>query len=322
VSWPDEKRGHSVFTASLLEGLGGKAAGTDRKVTVTEIYDFVKKGVKKWTFANQKDLQTPVLAGTTERELIVAWCPARDVETVDIGEEGATGAKVPTLDHPWQNNLGMKFVPVPGTTCLFSIWETRVRDFEAFVKATNREWPKPAFQQGPTHPAVNVSWDDAQAFCRWLTEKERGEGKLQAGQVYRLPTDLEWSAAVGLAGESGSTPRERDEEVADAYPWGTEWPPPREAGNYGSSLNVDSYESTSPAGSFKANRYGLYDMGGNVWEWCEDLYDRQSRTRVLRGGSWFCSVSGGLLSSYRDGDAPDRRLDNHGFRCVLMASSR
>jgi hypothetical protein len=82
-----------------------------------------------------------------------------------------------TKEHSWENSLGMKFVPVSGTKVLFSIWDTRVRDYEAFVKATGREWRRPDFKQDPTHPAVNVSWIDAQAFCEWLTEKERTAGK-------------------------------------------------------------------------------------------------------------------------------------------------
>jgi formylglycine-generating enzyme required for sulfatase activity len=202
---------------------------------------------------------------------------------------------------------------------LFCIWETRVQDYQAFADATGRSWEKPSFEQGPTHPAVNVSWDDAKAFCEWLTQKERQEGRLGEGLAYRLPTDAEWSVAVGLTGETGDTPKEKDAKTKDVYPWGNQWPPPNGAGNYGKSLNVDSFENTSPVGSFAANEFGIYDLGGNVWEWCEDFYDGQSGGRVLRGGSWGYYDPGNLLSSNRFFFTPDLRYGSNGFRVVLVA---
>lgn len=131
------------------------------------------------------------------------------------------------------NSLGLRFVPVPGTSVLFSVWQTRVQDYAAYARAVNGvndSWKNPGFKQDATHPVVNVSWDDAKAFCVWLTEKERG--KLPAGSKYRLPTDAEWSRAVGIgdaeekAGASRS-PKEKDEKIKDkehpwAYPWGGE----------------------------------------------------------------------------------------------------
>jgi formylglycine-generating enzyme required for sulfatase activity len=116
----------------------------------------------------------------------------------------------------WTNSLGMVFVPVPETDVKFSIWETRVQDFAAFVDASgyqagrtmyghrrdgwkerNSDWRKPGFVQAADHPVVGVNWDDAQAFCRWLTAKEQSDGKLDHNRQYRLPTDAEWSQAVG-----------------------------------------------------------------------------------------------------------------------------
>ena len=246
------------------------------------------------------------------------------------------------------NTLGMKFVPVPRTGVRFCIWETRVADYAAYASANSGvdgEWKSPGFTQTDTHPVVKVSWKDGQAFCDWLTRKERAAGKITASQRYRLPTDAEWSVAVGLGRETGSTPEAKDMGVKDVYPWGNTWPPPKGAGNYadtayklklgpkykaaaGKELPVikgytDGFAFTSPAGSFGANQFGLHDLSGNVWEWCEDWYDPAAQEyRVLRGASWDSSIRDSLLSSYRLGGTPDNRYGNiGGFRCVLVDGS-
>ena len=232
--------------------------------------------------------------------------------------------------QPFVNTLGMEFVPVPGTDALFGVWDVRVQDYQAFVDETHREWPKPGFDQGPTHPAVNVSWDDAQAFCAWLTKKEQAAGRLGPDQQYRLPTDAEWSVAVGLDEPRAGTPQSKDAKTAGVYPWGTQWPPPAGAGNYEDAAAKqkhpnwtvidgydDGYADTSPVGRFAANRYGLYDMGGNVWQWCEDFYDGSDAARVLRGGSFDCRVARDLLSSSRNVGIPASRDGSIGFRCVV-----
>jgi hypothetical protein len=229
-------------------------------------------------------------------------------------------ARIPeeaSRERPWENSLGMRFVPVPGTKVLFCVWETRVQDYGTYAKAKGRSWEKPGFDQGPTHPAVNVSWEDAKQFCLWLTEQEWAKGVLAGTWDYRLPTDFEWSAAVGLPEEKGQTPEERDARIQDHYPWGTQWPPRIGVGNYAPSLLVDSYDHTSPVGSFKSNRHGLYDLGGNVWELCEDFFDGKGGARVLRGASWGNGYPGGLLSSCRDYVTPGSRCVNVGFRVVL-----
>jgi formylglycine-generating enzyme required for sulfatase activity len=241
------------------------------------------------------------------------------------GEPKAAGKKS-TPPKAFTNTLGMKFVSVPGTEVAFCIWETRVKDYAAFAAANARvdaSWKSPGFTQADTHPVVNVSWEDANAFCAWLTKKELAEGKIKAGQKYRLPPDAEWTVAVGLGRETGSTPEAKDTGVKDVYPWGKEWPPPKGVGNYAGGLNVDNYEYTSPAGSFAANKLGLHDMGGNVWEWCEDWYDPAAQKyRVLRGAAWDGDRPGLLLSSTRgDGGTPDLRELIIGFRCVLVGAS-
>ena len=252
-------------------------------------------------------------------------------------EDALRALASPARDLPWENSLGMKFVPVPGTEVLFCVWETRVQDYAAYAEANNGvdgSWQNPGFTQSGTHPVVNVSWEDAKAFCGWLTQKERAEGKLGAAQSYRLPTDEEWSMAVGLKESRGGTPKDKDMKIRDVYPWGTQWPPPHGAGNYGSSLKVDSYENTSPVGSFAASKCGIYDLGGNVWEWCGDWYDGNQKSlmeriraklnekcRVLRGASWYSYYPGPLLSSCRYCFTPDRRYNLVGFRCVMVVGS-
>ena len=182
----------------------------------------------------------------------------------------------------------------------------------------DQSWKEPGFEQTADHPVVKVSWDDAQTFCAWLTKKERGEGKIKGDQIYRLPTDAEWSVAVGLEGEAGGTPKDKNMKIKGVFPWGTQWPPPKGAGNYDKRLEADDYIYTSPVGSFKANQHGLYDMGGNVWQWCEDWYDGAQTSRVLRGASWDVSVPDFLLSSCRFINLPDYRNFIIGFRCVLV----
>ena len=214
----------------------------------------------------------------------------------------------------------MKFVPVPGTEVMFCIWETRVKDYAAYAAANSGvdgDWKSPGFTQTDTHPVVMVSWDDAVAFCAWLTKKELAAGKIKAGQKYRLPTDGEWSEAVGLGKERGNTPEAKSKGMKGVYSWGKEWPPPKGVGNYDQSLKVDEFEYTAPVGSFAANKLGLHDMSGNVWEWCEDKRNSTSIFRVLRGSAWNVRDPVYLLSSIRSGNNSGGSLNVMGFRCVL-----
>ena len=287
--------------------------------------------------------------------------------TVVLTAKAKSNVKPQPSGQRWTNSLGLVFVPVKGTEVRFCIWETRVKDFEAFIKAKGRDmgnkmmcfnrelkqgewegynWKNPGFVQGPNHPVVGVNWEDAVAFCKWLTEKERKEGILPHGR-YRLPSDLEWSAAVGFIQERGGTSEEQREEEG-VYPWGKQWPPPKGAGNYADMTAKkkykpddlpetiegydDGYAETAPVGSFDPNPYGLYDMGGNVLEWCGYWWgDDANEYRPLRGASWFQgdqNVQGhvsSLLSSYRIGvpisraASPENRGSCIGFRVVLDA---
>ena len=238
----------------------------------------------------------------------------------------------PAPGGPTANSLGMAFIPVGDIQ--FAIWPTRLKDFEIFAAATNLKsnlWRDPGFKQGADHPVVNVTWMEAMAFCKWLTFKEQRDGLLPAGKIYRLPTDIEWSKGVGLPEESGKTAEARDMGVPDVYPWGTAWPPPQGSGNYtgeetGSDVAIKGYSDgfpwTSPVGSFPPNKYGLYDMGGNVWQWVMDTWNTDSTSKVLRGASWYNgALKLSLLSSCRVHAAQDSSTDNYGFRCVVASES-
>jgi formylglycine-generating enzyme required for sulfatase activity len=289
-------------------------------------------------------------------------------------EDSLGGITAATKAKPYENTLGMKFVPVPitggptsGKPVLFSVWETRVRDFAQFVdesdynmkkgdaaytlepdgkfgpwKQAGGDWRDPHFpaeaKQTEDHPVVCVSWEDAVAFSEWLTEREHRARRLPAEWGYRLPSDHEWSCAVGIGGEENASdmPAAKDGKVKNVYPWGKAWPPPRGAGNYcgeesrigvtsGKSWEViegyrDGAPRTSVAGQYGANEYGIYDLGGNVSEWCSDK-GLEGKWRVRRGASWSDSNPYGLLSSYRGQETPAYRNDVYGFRLVVAGSS-
>jgi hypothetical protein len=272
----------------------------------------------------------------------------RKAESVGLAAAGTPGTPAAaTKDAPFVNSLGMRFVPVPitggptgGQRVLFSVWETRVQDYEVFVRETKRERPKPVFEQGLTHPAMGVGWEDAQAFCVWLTEREHKDGRLASNERYRLPSDHEWSCAVGIGDREAAArlPNEKSGKFPDVFPWGRAWPPPATSGNFaGEELQPaltagkysyiaggvlagyrDGHVHTAPAASFPANSLGLHDLSGNVWEWCEDWYDASGKERVLRGGSWDNNTPIHLRSSQRGRLTPAYRyFTSFGFRCVL-----
>lgn len=264
----------------------------------------------------------------------------------------AAGSTAPLVaGKAWTNGLGMKFVPVSAEAKAIQagVWPVRLSDFSAFIDATKydatggmysvgpdgkrrqlgRTWKEPGFPQDPSHPVVGINIADAEAFCAWLTKAERESGLLPAGWRYRLPTDEEWSRLAGLRAESASaTPEQRGEKATDIFPWGTNWPPPARSGNYaGTEAGLPATESiagfndgfarTSPVGSFAVNAIGLYDIGGNVWQWCSDRFKADANWRVVRGGSWLTASRPLIRLGARQGYNPEFRHDDIGFRCVI-----
>ncbi len=145
---------------------------------------------------------------------------------------------------------------------------------------------------------------------------------------------------IGEIEDAAKLPMEKYGKIDDVFPWGTQWPPPKDAGNFageelmpalaaGKFSDItkvmdgysDAFVNTSPVGSFAANRFGLYDMSGNVWQWCADWFEKDQKHRVARGSSWSYTGRGGMLSSNRPHYTPDARVNRYGFRCVLASAS-
>jgi len=181
-------------------------------------------------------------------------------------------------------------------------------------------WRNIGFEQTDEHPVVSVSWNDAVAFCEWLSRKE--------GKTYRLPTEAEWEyacrAGTTTRYSSGDDPETLAKvgNVADAALKARvpDWKFTLKAS--------DGYVYTSPVGSFQPNAFGVYDMHGNVWQWCADWYGKEyyaasptndptgpdsGTARVFRGGSWFFGP-GVARSDVRTGGAPSHRDGDSGFR--------
>ncbi|MBP7451560.1 MAG: formylglycine-generating enzyme family protein [Ottowia sp.] len=184
-------------------------------------------------------------------------------------------------------------------------------------------WSHTGFDQTDQHPVVNVTWHDAVAMARWLTERE--------GVVYRLPTEAEWEYAA-RAGTRARFPAGDDPasllQTANTFDRETalRWPRWREQAGDGS----DGFAFTAPVGSFKPNALGLYDMVGNVWEWCSDWYEEdyyahspvddpkgpaEGTVKVRRGGSWH-SWPLYARTAFRNWNTPSTRYVLVGFRLV------
>ena len=208
---------------------------------------------------------------------------------------------------------GRLMVIAPSTPAvLFEVeafaWRTLVRPRDTVARATGRKRPDDNGWGRGTRPVVNVSWEDANAYTAWLSK--------QTGHRYRLPTEAEWEYAA--RGGTLEATYNDDLDVTDCS-WSDVLNP---IGWYcGNSDNT-----THPVGELRANAYGLYDVLGNVWEWCHDWYAEYpagsvedpwgpsaGSDRVVRGGSWN-SLARSTRAAYRVRFSPDSRYANIGFR--------
>jgi formylglycine-generating enzyme required for sulfatase activity len=189
-----------------------------------------------------------------------------------------------------------------------------------FESRSGRNWRDLGFLQNDKHPVACINWNDAQAYAKWLSRK--------TGAHYRLPSEAEWEYAA------------RADTVTARY-WGND---PDKACKYANAADktaqaqvgaaswsahncTDGFAYTAPVGSLKANKFGLYDTLGNLWEWTEDGYhdsysgaptngnawQSDGKKRVLRGGSWNNGPSR-VRSAKRGRENPATRFSNIGFR--------
>lgn len=193
-----------------------------------------------------------------------------------------------------------EMVPIPNTNFSMAKYTVTFQDWDACVvdggcngyHPSDKEWGR------ATRPVINVSWNDAQAYIKWLSNK--------TGNTYRLPTEEEWE----IAARAGTT--------TDYY-WGI-FP----FGDSTNSVNANcngcgskwDNRTTAPVGSFKPNGYGLYDMSGNVWQWTDSCWDGDCNFRVLRGGSWNDTATNIRIAT-RFKDAVNERYHISGFRVAM-----
>ncbi|MCE9568025.1 MAG: formylglycine-generating enzyme family protein [Planctomycetes bacterium] len=189
-------------------------------------------------------------------------------------------------------------------------------------------WKSPGFEQTDDHPVVDVSWNDARAYCQWLSKNEK--------KTYRLPTEAEWEYACRAGTKTAYVHGDDPEGLATI---GNGADATARARYPGWSIGIkakDGHVFTAPVGQFKANAFGLHDVHGNVWEWCEDWYEPNSypkekqvdptgpatgKAKVQRGGGW-SSDAKRLRSAARVGrDASAYRGCYLGFRVVLVAAN-
>jgi formylglycine-generating enzyme required for sulfatase activity len=366
VAWEDNDLGggHGVFFHYVIEGLKGDAdANHDGKVTLQELTEYTQDKVPDFVSQRRGRRQMPVLLGRAGRvrllDVVRSPAPAPTLITNSIGIKlklipsgqflmGSADNDKDAYDDekPWHwvriNNpfyLGVtevtraqfrRFVDDAGYK---TEAETDGKGGIGFneegrwVQDPRFTWLNTGFDQTDEHPVVNVSWNDTQAFISWLSRTE--------GKSYRLPTEAEWEYAC-RAGTKTKYIGGDDPETLAAFANVADGTAKAKYAWLTTITARDGYIYTAPVGQFRPNAFGLYDMHGNVWEWCQDWYDKDyykqspvddpvcaaaAALRVVRGGSWGREPRA-CRSAFRGWVKPDLRDSLAGFRLARVQSGR
>ena len=271
-----------------------------------------------------------------------AFCPSASAEGATVpGTTTVPAAAEKPLTLKLADGVEMKLVQIPAGTFTMGSPETEKDRFPDEIQhevtitkpfymgkyeVTQAQYQavmgeNPSTFNGDKNPVENVSWEEAVSFCKKLSEK--------TGKTVRLPTEAEWEYACRAGSKTRFSFGDADE---DLHKYGTYCDSSNTLGlPWQDKAHSDGFDKTAPVGSLTANKWGLYDMHGNVWEWVSDwygAYEKGAATdptgavtgngRVLRGGSWYYSPSS-CRSALRLINSPDHRNLYDGFRVVSVA---
>ncbi|MCP4110077.1 MAG: SUMF1/EgtB/PvdO family nonheme iron enzyme [Desulfobacteraceae bacterium] len=199
-------------------------------------------------------------------------------------------------------------------------YEVTFKEYDMFCEDTGKEKPDDERWGRADRPVINVSWEDAVVFAEWLSQK--------TGDSYRLPTEAEWEYAARSGGKMEKYSGFSDDALL--YQYANFCDKNCDYDSWKDKNQDDGYQYTAPVGSYKPNGLGLYDMSGNVWEWCQDWYGdypssditdppgpNKGSFRVLRGGSWG-NVAGDCRTARRIRNDPGGGGRVYGFRLALL----
>jgi len=206
-----------------------------------------------------------------------------------------------------QNSLSFDMIKIPDRDYEMGKYPVTIAEYMHFANKNEEHLHKWKEELGDyakmnltdNAPIIGVSWYDAVAFCKWLNEQQKE-------YIYRLPTEAEWEYAC-RAGTTTKWSFGDDEKELDKYAWYAE-------NSYDLGGEHEDY-GTHIVGEKLPNPWGLFDIHGNVWEWCEDWYDKDKDAKVLRGGSLF-NYADYTHSAIRDWNDPSNRIINVGFRLL------